>query len=400
MYTRVLIQSVSFLLGLSLLACQQDRSVSPSQSTTFIKLFGGFNTEKAYAVEQTADGGYVGIGSTNSSGKGGMDIYLIKTDKGGNIEWEKTIGETLDDEGKAIHILADGSILCLGDFTHESGFTDLYLVKLSSVGEIVWTKTFGQPGRNEKAFDLKITATGDLLLIGNTLATAGATDMYLVKTDANGTLLWQKDYGLTGLQDEIAAVRETSEGNLLWCGTEFRERTGKISSDMRMILTNAMGDVIWDKNVGRENLDKGADVLLKDAGFIGLGTTFHTQEADADIFLISLFESGNTRWEKAVLKPKTNEEARSIAPTKDGGYIITGSTSLHGTGNEDILLLKVDERGNELWSKSFGGLLPDTGNQVKQTADGGYIIFGTIYFETNSMLCLIKTTAQGELDIK
>jgi hypothetical protein len=400
MHSRVIIRSVFLLLGLGLSACHQDVQISPAQSTTFIKLFGGFDTEKAYAVEQTADGGYLCLGSTNSSGNGGLDMYLIKTDKGGNTVWEKTIGQTLDDEGKALQVLADGSFVCLGDYTREDGSTDLYLVKLSSSGDILWTNTFGRADRNEKAFDLKITAAGDLLLIGNSSGRTGITDMYLVKTDAGGQLKWQKSYGLTGLHDDIAAVEETPEGNLLWCGTEFRERTGHMASDMRLILTNPEGDILWDKTFGTENPDRGADILLKHSGYIGLGTTRYSQEAETDIYLISLFQSGAVRWEQTIVKPKSSEEARSIAATNDGGYIITGSTSAAGTGNQDILLLKTDERGNKLWSKSFGGQFPDTGNQVKQTADGGYIIFGTIYFETNSMLCLVKTTAEGELDTK
>lgn len=400
MHIRALILYFYLSVGLSLSACHQDMQISPAQSATFIKLYGGFYTENAYAAEQTADDGYICLGSTNSSGNGGMDLYLFKTDKAGNKEWEKTIGGTSDDEGKALQVLDDGSFICLGDYTGEDGFTDLYLIKISNTGEVIWTKTIGQTGRSEKAFDLKITATGDLLLIGNSLTNTGTTDMYLVKTDLAGNIKWQKDYGLTALQDDISSVIETSEGNLVWCGSEFRQRTGHTSSDMRVILTSPEGDVIWDKNFGKDNTDKGSDILLNGSGFVALGSTLNTQESEADIYLISLFQGGTVRWEQAVQKPKSSEEAKSIYATTDGGYIITGSTTVSGTGNQDILLLKVDNTGKEVWSKSFGGKHPDTGNKVRQTSDGGYIIFGTIYFETNPMLCLIKTNAQGELDIK
>jgi hypothetical protein len=114
--------------------------------------------------------------------------------------------------------------------------------------------------------------------------------------------------------------------------------------------------------------------------------------------LISLLKDGSLRWEQVLQKTRSSEEASSIATTNDGGYIITGSITL--AGNQDIYLLKTDKRGNELWSKNFGGQYADTGTKVKQTRDGGYMVFGTIYFETNPMLCLIKTDATGELNSK
>src|SRR5687768_10306502 len=109
MYNRLRTLYIFFLIAVCLTACHQDMHISPSQSSTFIKLYGGFNSEHAYAAEQTADGGYICLGSTDSFGNGGLDIYVIKTDKGGNKEWEKTIGGTLNDEGKSLQLLTDGS---------------------------------------------------------------------------------------------------------------------------------------------------------------------------------------------------------------------------------------------------------------------------------------------------
>jgi hypothetical protein len=389
---------VFLLVALCLLACRQDMQIKPVQSHTFIKLFGGFNTERAYAAEQTSDGGYVCLGSTGSQGNGGQDIYVIKTDKGGNKEWEKTVGSSSNDEGKALQVLADGSYLCLGDITREDGFTDLYLFRLSNTGEIIWSKTFGYTGRSEKAFDLKVTAAGDFLMIGQSHRSTGSSDMYLVRTDAEGNIRWEKNYGLTGLPDDISSVKEAPDGSLVWCGSEYRQRNGMSTSDMRVILASAEGDILWDKNFGKEQTENGSDILLTEQGYLALGNTYNSQYAESDIYLISLLHNGMIRWEQTIQRSKSSEEAKSISATSDGGYIITGSTSL--AGDKDIYLLKVDRRGNELWSKSFGGQFADSGNKVRQTADGGYIIFGTIFFETNPMLCLIKTDAEGELNNK
>jgi hypothetical protein len=167
---------------------------------------------------------------------------------------------------------------------------------------------------------------------------------------------------------------------------------------MRVILTSQQGDILWDKNFGKDNTDNGSAILLAQQGYLAVGHTYNSQSAESDIYLLSLLGNGFVRWEQVLHKPKSSELAKSIDATSDGGYILTGSTST--AGNQDILLLKTDRKGNELWSKSFGGQHPDSGTRVKQTTDGGFIIFGTVYFETNPMLCLIKTDAQGELNSK
>jgi hypothetical protein len=165
---------------------------------------------------------------------------------------------------------------------------------------------------------------------------------------------------------------------------------------MRVTLTRPEGYVLWDRNYGRENTETGIDIQLVSGGFIVVGTTYNVNTGNTDVYVVCLFEDGTERWSTTYGGLK-NEEGRSISPTSDGGFIITGSTESEGEGGKDVYLLKIDRKGKEEWFKTFGGRLDDTGTIVRQTTDGGYMIAGTVTFENNSMICLIKTDHKGEL---
>ncbi len=390
--------SVLFLLvNVVFTCCQKEYSLKPGNSTTFIKFYGGFDSEKSYAALQTSDGGFICAGTTHSFGNGGNDIYLLKTDSNGNKEWHQTLGGTGNDEGKALQLLPNGNILLLGEYTGQSGTSDVYLACLDQRGSLQWSKNYGSASLNEKAFALLITQNQQIQMVGTIQQTDGSSTMYLIRTDMQGKMLWEKTYGLLGLKDELSGLKETTQGNLVLCGSEHRYRTGdsQESSDMRVILTQPEGNLLWDKNFGTENMETGSDIELTDNGFIALGTVENTATSQADICLVKLLNDGNLAWTKIIQKDHSKEFGNSIALTSDGGYIITGS--IENAGNEkDIYLVKTDRYGQELWSRNFGGKFEDSGSIARQTADGGYMVFGTITFENNTMLCLIKTDAQGE----
>ncbi|QHT68894.1 PQQ-like beta-propeller repeat protein [Rhodocytophaga rosea] len=383
-----------------LYACKTDQDARPDQSGLFIKFFGGFDTEEVYAAEQTPDGGFISIGTTTSFGNGSTDMYVFRTDENGNKIWHKTFGDTGKDKGKDLEVLPDGEYVFLGHSTQKDGFSDLNLLKTDKDGNELWSKTFGRSDRNEEAYSLKKTPDGGFLLIGNSIGADESTDMYIVKTTADGTKEWERNYGLTNLKDDVGSVQITNSGNLVWCGSEYRNRTGNTSgsSDMRVTLTKPEGYVLWDRNYGRENTETGIDIQLVSGGFIVVGTTntVNTANANTDVYVVCLFEDG-TEWWSNTYGGEKNEEGRSISPTSDGGFIITGSTESEGAGQKDVYLLKVNRRGEKEWSKTFGGRLDDTGTIVRQTIDGGYLVAGTVTFENNSMMCLIKTDHKGEI---
>ncbi len=259
----------------------------------FGKTYGGANSDRASSVQQTSDGGYIVAASTTSFGAGYSDFFLIKTDANGNVIWAKTYGGTNGDVAYSVQQTSDGGYIVAGT-----------------------TNSFG----------------------------AGWHDVLLIKTDANGNLQWAKTYG--GIYDDGArGVRQTSDGGYIVGGWTTSFSVG--SGDIFLIKTDANGNIIWAK-------------------------TF-----------------GGTYW----------DEASSVQQTSDGGYIVAGYTGSFGAGYSDLFLIKTDANGNVIWAKTYGGTNGDVAYSVQQTSDGGYILAGeTLSFGAGSWdIFLIKTDANGDI---
>ena len=153
------------------------------------KTFGGTNNNWGYSVQQSNDGGYILIGYTNSFGNGGADVYLIKTDGNGNELWSKTFGGANDDGGVSVQQTNDGGYIITG-YTKSSGNgdADVYLIKTDGGGNELWNKTFGGT-YEDGGFDVQQTADGGYIITGKTLYAGSVnSDLYLIKTDGNGNV--------------------------------------------------------------------------------------------------------------------------------------------------------------------------------------------------------------------
>jgi hypothetical protein len=182
------------------------------QQITFQKILGGTGSDGGNSVQQTTDNGYIIIGTTNSFGAGSFDIYLIKTDADGNILWTKTYGGTNNDYGNSVYQTTDGGYIMTG-LTYSFGVmnSDVYLIKTDANGNLLWTKTYGGAG-DDRANAVQQTPDGGYIVSGwtNSFGAIGQ-DIYLIKTDSNGNPVWTKTLGgggndvATSLQQSLDA---------------------------------------------------------------------------------------------------------------------------------------------------------------------------------------------------
>jgi hypothetical protein len=368
-----------------------------AQVVKFAKTYGGTGDEFPYSVQQTSDGGYIVAAYTNSFGAGDYDIFLIKTDANGNISWAKTYGGTTRDRVYSIRQTSDGGYI-VGGWRSPASSTvdDVFLIKTDANGNLQWAKTFGGIG-DDQDNSIQQTSDGGYIMTGGTASFgAGNWDIWLIKTDANGNIIWAKTYG--GTNDDYAfSVQQTSDGGYIMAG-ETRS-FGAGNRDVFLIKTDANGDLEWAKTYGGTGDDITWSVQqTSDGGYIVAAYTSSFGAGGWDIFLIKTDTNGNLQWAKTY-GGTSNDYAYSVQQTSDGGYIVAGFTSSFGAGGSDFFLIKTDANGNLQWAKTYGGTSNDYAYSFQQTSDGGYILAGwaNSFGAGNYDIFLVKTDANGNI---
>jgi hypothetical protein len=363
---------------------------------TFNKTYGEPDAETGRFVQQTSDDGYIITGDTDSFGAG--DVWLVKTDSTGKEVWNRTFGGTQGDRGNCVRQTTDDGYIITGKKDGDyDGIGDIWLIKTDSTGNKEWDKTFG--GEDEdNGFCVQQTTDGGYIIIGKTRSFgAGKSDIWLIKTDYTGNMLWNRTFG--GIDSDGGfCVQQTIDGGYIITGnTEVDYFT-----DVWLIKTDSEGNKEWDKTFGRKYFDNGLCVQqTSEGGYIITGYTHRFGTNDWDYLLIKTDSNGNMMW-NITFGGREDDVSMYVQQTTDGGYILTGDTQSFGAGGSDFWLIKTDSTGNVLWNKTFGGTGNDYGYCVQQTTDGGYVITGlTSSFGAGSFdVWLIKTDKNGNFSNK
>ena len=358
---------------------------------TFQKTYGGTSVDVGNSVQQTTDGGYIITGLTESFGAGLYEVYAIKTDSIGDTLWTRTFGGFSSDQANSVRQTTDGGyIICGWTSSFGAGYEDIYLIKTDSVGASLWTKTIGSIFP-DYGFDVQQTSDGGYIITGCTrIFPAVDYDVYLIKTDINGDTLWTKFFSGTCV-DIGYSVQQTSDGGYIITGETCS--FGTTGSVFYLIKTDTNGNLLWSKTFG---INSGYGKTVEettDGGYIIAGYAYGG--SSIDVYLIKTNPVGNILWVKT-FDCTDNDRGYSVQQTTDGGFIISGQTG-SSTITHDVYLIKTDANGDSLWTKTYGGALNDAGYSVQQTSDDGYIITGfTLNFGTgDANVYLIKTDSLG-----
>ncbi len=357
------------------------------------EVFGGAKDERGLALLETKGGGYLMAGYTPSKGAGNKDLWLVKTDQSGEMEWERTMGGPGDDEGWAVLETEDGGYL-IGGFTESSGAggKDLWLVKTYSDGYERWTKTFGGPGDDWGVAVLE-TKDGGYAAVGITTSSgSGGSDGWIVKTDPDGKKEW--DVAIGGSKnDGASSILETKDGYVIAGTTESYGSGGK---DVWLAKTDADGERIWEKTFGGPGDERGNFVLETDDGYVIVGVTESEGSGGRDLWIAKTDSEGEKVWEKTFGGPG-DDGGWTALEAKDGGLIVVGYTESQGNGKQDLWLLKASSDGEKVWEKTFGGSGFDLGRSIVSTKDGGWAMTGWTESEGSGGqdLWLVKTEKES-----
>ncbi len=316
--------------------------------------------------------------------------YNFIVSKGG---WTKTYGGAYNDVGNSVLQADDGGyVICGVTTSFSSGDAQVYLIKTDSDGNMIWQKTFGTSS-NDFGYWCQKTSDNGYIITGYT---DSSYNVILIKTDGNGNQEWFKV--MHSPMEEIGySVQQVSDGGYAIFGTrQFSDWTGYYSYALLM-KTDANGDTAWTRNLGTGYTFGYFGQKTNDGGYVLVGMTYDTIALDLNVTLIKTNANGVQSWIK-FYGSADPECGYVVEQTNDGGYIITGYKEPSGMGIHDVYVIKTDASGNLLWSKSFGGAGDEVGWSVHQTSDQGYIISGRVeYIAGWYDIYLIKTDASGNL---
>lgn len=364
---------------------------------TFERHFGGARYDAASDVIETPDGGFLVWGTTRSVSNDTTDAYLLKIDATGDSLWSKVYGGPLWDSGVALTAASDtGYVLALASNSFNPGNYDVHLIKIGEDGTPIWRRNYGGPG-TDYVHGLRPTADGGYVAIAHTLSYgAGSFDFYLLRLDQHGDTLWTKTYG--GAESDWGGfVDQTADGGFVMTGDTYS--FGHPDGDIYLIRTDALGDTLWTRTYGGAAYDRAYHVLEVDGGgFLVTGITESFGLAGAHGYLVRTDAAGDTLWTRTVGAPYggvvfTSQQA------SDGNFVAVGGKRTSEPGNTELLLVKLDDEGRILWSTTSGGPGYDEGFDVKETADGGFILAGlTTSFgdSQDNDIYVVKTNPLGE----
>ena len=341
-------------------------------------------------VIQMRNKDYLIAGFTLTLSESQNDLYLVRTDSIGNLLWERTYGGADDDFGYCTLPTEDEEFFVVGETeSFGSGGSDGWLLKLTADGDTLWTKTYGTIEHD--CFTSADLCQDGLILTGYTYSAVNySNDVWVVKTNFSGDIIWTKEHG--GYDDDICySVKTTKDEEFILTGST--NSSGVFLGEVYNLKLDSEGDTIWTRTFGGYINEEGYSVVQStDSGFVIAGYTNSFGSTSDNVLILKLNSDGDTMWYHSYGTPE-HEIAYSISTTLDGGFVATGYI-----GN-DIWLLKLNETGDTLWTRTFGGTGGEIAHCVRQTSDGGFIIAGcTGSFTATGEVYLIKTDSLGNVD--
>ncbi|MGB9788232.1 MAG: hypothetical protein ACPLVD_05355 [Dictyoglomus turgidum] len=302
----------------------------------------GERDDNAQCIIETSDGGFLVVGESYSYATGiSKDLYVMKYDSLGNLSWAKNFGGMDMDGGRWAIEDSEGNYVIVGwTRSFGAGNSDFYVLKLSPNGTVIWTKTWGG-GNFDEANSIWEVSDG-YLVVGFTLSySAGGKDVALVKFDKNGNVLWYKTYG--GSKDDVGSkIIETSDGNFLIIGSTLSYGT---SGDIYVLKIDGNGNLLWQANYGGEKEDYANDVKeTLDRGFIIVGATRSFSCLGLGIFLVKIDSKGELVWQK-VYDGEGDDEANTVILMNDGGFLVGGYTRSWGAEQSDVIIMRLNSKG-------------------------------------------------------
>lgn len=346
---------------------------------------GGPAADRAFALALTGDGRFVLAGDTESPEDGSRDIYLVITDKFGNLATERRFGSADDETAAGLAPAGDGGHFIVGTAVLETGGSDAILVRTDAAGNRLWSASYGGPG-DERAAAITASADGGAVIVGSTAEDEIAgTVAWAVRVDAEGRVRWVKTFGAGTFTGIIAR------------GTGFAACGNSVDGqEARVTRLDAAGNILWDVAVGGAGAQEAHAIEALDSNGFAIAGTTAEEDGPADAWAAVIDESGGVVWSAAAGGAQA-DRASAVVAREDGGIVIAGATRRTAASLDDAYLAAFDAGGGLDWEKAFGGTQADRANALVVEESGGYAVAGSTesFGAAGTNLYLFRVGADG-----
>ena len=329
--------------------------------------FEGLDWDIAYSVIECSSGGYAVVGLTYSYGAGGSDVLLLRLHDNGTLLWNKTFGGALDEIGYSIVECSDGGFAFVGSTTSfGAGGRDVWFVRTDAVGNHIWNHTFGGPNYDE-AWSIVQRSDESFAIAGTYSHGIGGWDMWLILADANGQHNANYTYG--GPLDELCySMVECASGGFALGG--FTESYGAGEYDYFLVRTDSDGLLLWNRTYGDSWFDEmGSLIECSSGGFALLGESTPSPGAVSDTWLVRTDDYGNQMWNMTYDFGFDDHRSYAITESDDNDLVFT---SCHGP----IVVVRVDENGKQIWAWKYEKELVNIAWSIIESTNRGFIVAG------------------------
>jgi hypothetical protein len=336
--------------------------------------YGGDARDEAFCIIENHNGDLILGGYTKKQEK---HLWIISVNENGQAIWGKTFKARPISEARSIAITSDSNLVVAGysvkEFLSER---EMWILKISPEGKLIWDKSFGGVA-DECAYSIIETYDKGFAVAGFSSTNKDfQDDAWILKLDAEGNKIWSNSYGGSG-KDYAYDIIQSSDKSLVFCGYQSKRSDAYMS--FWVAKTDSAGNDLWDNTYHFNKWDVATTLVEGLDGYIYVaGYTRSTSVIDYDIVILKIDQEGNEIWKKTISWGRW-DQATSITTTYDNGIVISGFTRSGKEMSSDFAVTKLDSAGNVLWENVFARKSLDYPNAIIETRDNGLAIAGTTY---------------------
>jgi len=352
-------------------------AAEPQQITgiTWTKIYPDSDSFEPHAITHTTDGGYLVTG-TSGSDKNRHELLLIKTDSRGNEQW-RTTSSVNSCEGNVVIAMPPGNATLLGGGCDPSGRVTLSFFE-DTKGTVLYNWNF-QAGRHATGTALLSSGDGGYLFLADGDSQSPGRndrDVMINRIDSKGVVLWTKLFS-GKLNDTAKAVVMAPDGGFIVAGSTRNAESNR--EEIFLLNLNGQGTDLWVRSIGTVNDETARSITSTgDGGYVIAGTSCRRGlSGDCDFHVIRIDAAGTTLWDRKY-GGTGRESAEFVLSHPDGGYTIVGSSDSpeRGALDRDVLIVHIDNNGNELWTNTFGTTSYDFVTGAVMASDGSLVVTG------------------------